>query len=254
MIEYLISLIRNFLYDYHIHNTPFFYKYVLENHILDNSNILEIGIGNGSCIEYNSDKIKEKKVKIYGIDIDPDYIKDCEYKIKKCNLEDNVSVKYQDLLTLDDNLKYKYIFFTESYPVISEDLMINMLKKCNNLLTEDGEIIFIHNLEKKKGYYRDFWKSNIKYIPFVLVDFGRLTTHDDFNNFIEKTDYKINNKKLIDKVYFRNIQTLLLIIFSPIFIIYPLIYDIFKGNYKNILNIFYDKLSINQYYISCIKK
>ncbi len=43
----IVSLIRNECYNYHINNTPNFYKYVLQNHIKDNYSILEVGIGGG---------------------------------------------------------------------------------------------------------------------------------------------------------------------------------------------------------------
>jgi cyclopropane fatty-acyl-phospholipid synthase-like methyltransferase len=229
--EKIVSNIRNECYDYHCHNTHKFYKYVLQHRIQDNSKILEVGIGGGRCVEMNSKLIKSKNLRITGIDIDKDYIEKCNEIIKREKLQHYVSAKYQNLLDMDETKKYDAIFFMESYPVIPEKLMIQMMKKCKKLLTENGQVIFVHNLEKTKCPIREFMKPKLKYIPFLWVDFGRLSSHDDFDNFMRKSKYTILKKKLIENVsfldhYFGNLS------YSSLFS-------------KN------DLFKMNQYFISC---
>jgi hypothetical protein len=49
-------------------------------------------------------------------------------------------------------LKYNYIFFTESYPVIPEEIMIDMMKKSKNLLKPGGKVTALSKTVKKKGF------------------------------------------------------------------------------------------------------
>jgi len=187
---------RSKLYDFHINNTHILYKNVLEN-LPDKSKILEVGIGNGACIEKNAELIKSRGFEIDGIDIDTEYLGVCNARIVSCDLTSQVTAKEQDLLKMDDTKKYDYIFFMESYPVIPVDIMKMMMDKCKTLLASNGKVIFVHNLVDKKNWLVNFIKPQIVHIPFVQVDFGRLTTHTEFDDFIQSVNYEISQKSLL---------------------------------------------------------
>jgi len=190
--------IRNIAYNYFIQNTPDFYRHFLHK-VPKHSIILEVGIGNGCCLPKNVDLIKRKDLRIDGIDIDTDYLEECEKVIYENDLEEHVTSKHQDLLTMKPNVKYDYIIFTESYPVIPLDIMKAMMRKCRKLLKpKSGKVCFIHNLEKKKEPIRNYLKPKLKDI--LLVDFGRLTTDDEFNVFLRECRYKMVKKELIETV------------------------------------------------------
>ena len=218
-----IGAIRNWTYDWIVSNTPSFYRFVLENQIRPNSRILEVGIGNGSCIVQNKDLIVRKNLKIVGIDIDDDYVALCLGRIQDAELSSRVTVQNQDLLTFVDDSKFDYILFSESYPVIPTSTMCRMMDHCRLLLTDagprsgpneglpsegipsegipsEGQVVFIHNLESEYSPFRGFVKPLLRYVPGVWVDFGKLTTHQDFDQFIEHVNYKITQKILIECV------------------------------------------------------
>ena len=157
---------------------------------------MEVGIGNGHCIQHNKEFIIENNYKIKGIDIDIEYLNVCKERINNNNLQEYVSCEYQDLLTMPENIKYDYVFFMESYPVISEKLMKQMLGKCKNILSKKGKIIFCHNLVKQKNPIINIFKPNIKYLP-GNVDFGRLTSHEEFDNLMKDANVKIVKKDTI---------------------------------------------------------
>jgi cyclopropane fatty-acyl-phospholipid synthase-like methyltransferase len=193
--------IRSLFYDNIIYFTPKLYKKILKKYVEPGSTILEVGIGNGNCIEKNKEFIIKNNYKIDGIDIDEEYLQVCEKRIINNHLEKYVSCKNQNLLTMKDNKKYDYIFFMESYPVISEELMTNMLNKCRNILSEDGKIVYCHNLVKTKNPFINLLKPNIKYF-LGNVDFGRLTTHEEFENLMKVSKAKIIKK---DRIMYKKI-------------------------------------------------
>ena len=127
----VVRLKRNIyaaFYDFHIDNTHEMYTIVL-NQVPVGSKILEVGIGNGTCVDKNADLIKKKKLHIDGIDIDKEYLEVCNIKITQNDLHDQVTAKYQDLLALDADVygKFDYVFFMESFPVIPHSIMCKMI-------------------------------------------------------------------------------------------------------------------------------
>lgn len=195
MIKKIKTNVRSNCYDYVLTSgavsTPALYERVLKD-LPDNSNILEVGIGNGLCIEYNADLIRNKKLNIHGIDIDDEYLDICNQRIHDFKLDKLVSCKLQDLLEMNEDTKYDYVFFMESFPVIPLDIMDSMVSKSKKMLKKDGEMIFVHNLYKNHKHKSsiefkmiDYLKRRIKYIPFIWIDFGRLTTVHDFDLFLK---------------------------------------------------------------------
>lgn len=189
---------RSYMYNVMLPITPHMYGIILNKYIKENAKILDVGIGNGYCIDKNAKIIKKKKLRIDGIDIDDDYLDICQEVIKNNKLEKNVTSRKQDLLKMNEDKKYDYVLFMESYPVIPLKTMIKMTKKSKKLLKPDGQLIFCHNLVDKKSNFVDWFKPRIKHIPFMgYVDFGRLSSHKDFDKFCELADLKIIKKKKI---------------------------------------------------------
>ena len=165
--------------------------------IPNNSKILDIGIGTGNYIGECVNIIKDKNITIDGIDIDEEYIKTCNDVIKKNKLNKYVKAYVQDLLTYK-LVKFDYVIFVESYPVISNALMNKMLKYLKNNLSKNVKIIFIHNLVETKDILKAYIKPRMKYI--IGIDFGKLETHDNFDNFLtENNMYSIEKKCLLEK-------------------------------------------------------
>ena len=112
--------------------------------------ILDIGVGTGiyfedpRCIKL----IKDKNIKIVGIDINKPDIELASQRIIISDLGMHVEAKYIDLFEYDGNLnEFDVILFCESYPVIPRDLMKQMLMHIVHSKGFSGEIVFINNVE-----------------------------------------------------------------------------------------------------------
>ena len=195
--------IRSSCYDKiqeHSTGTPILYQKIL-TFISPESSILDVGIGNGICIEKNAQLIKEKKLLIKGIDIDEEYLDICKFRIKQNNLEKNVSCSILNLLTISESSEYDYIIYSGSYPVISDELMHLMLEQSKKLLKErNGKILFSHSLytediksSKLVIKILNIVKKNLRYIPFLWTDFGKMTSVIEFESLLH------NHKLLIEK-------------------------------------------------------
>jgi len=202
---------RSQLYDYWLGRndlklaTPKLFYHFLKT-LENNSIILDVGIGNGACYDkdYNINIIKQKNLKIIGIDIDKDYIDMCKQRVISNNLQNYLSVQLIDLFKFKSDIKFDHIVFTESAPLMSKDLIIKMINYIdNNLIKLSTKIHFINNLNDNPHILVNL-KSIIKYIPFINVDFGNILNRKFFYDIASNTYYKININ-LIDQEYIDNL-------------------------------------------------
>jgi 2-polyprenyl-3-methyl-5-hydroxy-6-metoxy-1,4-benzoquinol methylase len=171
------------------------------------SRILDFGCGNGIC--YSNQLIKElvinNNLSIQGIDIDKIYIDKCIKRIKKENLESNIKIRLQDVLAYkeDESNKYDYIIFSESAPLISNNLLKQIISHMKiNLLKPNGKIIFINNLTENPTPIMLKLKPLLKYI--VMIDFGRVLTKQEFKNLASNINKNVEFN-LIAKMNIKNI-------------------------------------------------
>ena len=207
--EYIgINFSRTFAYDILFHesipiSTQWGFYEILKK-LPKNSTVLDVGIG--SCIYLKNQKviklIKDKNIKIHGIDIDERAIPVCKERISKNKLEKYVSVQIMDLL--DVTKKYDYVTFLESFPVISNELFIKFIKHAQNITNK--HILLYHNLIQDQEYsflFHIFKNYILHYITFN--DFGKLTTVSKMKNILTQQSKidpdKISMKVLIKSTY-----------------------------------------------------
>jgi SAM-dependent methyltransferase len=208
----IFNKIYIFMYDYFFGNekfklsTPNLYNYSI-NKLKNNSKVLDFGCGNGICYKNDNviDTIKNKNLQIVGIDIDEVYVKQCSERIINSNLEKNVTIKLMNIFNyqLENNEdKFDYVIFSESAPLLSNELLVNIIKYIdNNLIKKDGKIIFINNLTDESSPMK-IYKPYLKYIS--LIDFGRLLSDQEFFD-IGKNMNKNVIINLIDSMKFREV-------------------------------------------------
>jgi SAM-dependent methyltransferase len=189
-------------------STPNLYNYSISK-LPNNSKVLDFGCGNGVCYKNNNviDTIKNKNLQIIGIDIDEIYIKQCTKRIITSNLEDNVFIKLMNIFDYEideDKNKFNYVIFSESAPLLSNELLINIIKYIDcNLIKKDGKIIFINNLTDAKSPMKKY-KPYLKYIS--LIDFGRLLSFEEFVS-ISKVMNKNISTNLIASMSFKDVMS-----------------------------------------------
>lgn len=159
--------------------------------------ILDIGVGTGIYFENKNcvKLIKEKNIKIYGIDINRKDIELANKRIIENNLIENISVEYKNLFDIDNFNDYDIILFSESYPVINKELMFSMLNYIFNEKHYKNNLMFINNLVDNPTFTQRF-KPYLRYILFG-IDFGRVVTLLDMEDLFNKLNLKIKNIELL---------------------------------------------------------
>mmetsp|Transcript_1696 Transcript_1696/g.3976 ORF Transcript_1696/g.3976 Transcript_1696/m.3976 type:complete len:258 (-) Transcript_1696:78-851(-) len=145
------------------------------------SHILDVGVGNGLVFLNPAVQtlIREKDLRIHGVDVDIGAVAIAVERVKEQGLADVVTIEAKDLRTLTKEGDYDYAFFIESYPVIPEELFAELLRYAVEKLRVP-EVLLYHNLvpEDEASY---FWWDTLRWgKPLMgymcMNDFGRLTT------------------------------------------------------------------------------
>ena len=193
LIHKLRSLIYNIILSPY---TTLLYKKFLEE-VKPNTIGLDIGIGTGKSLINNKDIIIKKHIKLIGYDTDSGYVEQCRTTITDKQLDNHITVKNKDITKINSlNDKVDFILFSDSYNVIKD--VHKMINHCIKFLKYDGSIYIITTLDNSKDYtikYKRFIKPKLKF--FCSVDFGRVTTTNEFKSKVINDGWTIKNFKVI---------------------------------------------------------
>mmetsp|Transcript_33414 Transcript_33414/g.68350 ORF Transcript_33414/g.68350 Transcript_33414/m.68350 type:complete len:240 (+) Transcript_33414:60-779(+) len=174
----LVDIVRSKMYGWFFGaqnpvSTQWAYDAILQQ-IPEGATILDIGCGDGIYFQNASAiaTIKQKKFKIFAIDIDAGAVEICKERITAAGLSDLVSAKAIDVTEITD--KYDYVLWMESFPVIPREIFPPLFK--HSLTLVNKKAMLYHNLvpDEEATWFWRVSKPLLNYI--TLVDFGKLTT------------------------------------------------------------------------------
>mmetsp|Transcript_26885 Transcript_26885/g.104342 ORF Transcript_26885/g.104342 Transcript_26885/m.104342 type:complete len:152 (+) Transcript_26885:1905-2360(+) len=94
---YLKDTVRASIYDAFIVSfTAKWYSAVL-NRLPEGAHILDVGIGTGTALLRNASQIRDKKIRVTGVDYDQSYVLKCKKEIAEHDLEQSVSVVHASI-------------------------------------------------------------------------------------------------------------------------------------------------------------
>ncbi|MFP4083321.1 MAG: class I SAM-dependent methyltransferase [Desulfonatronovibrio sp.] len=166
-----------------------------------NAEILDVGIGNGVMIKKNHKLIKEKNLRITGLDINKHYLEHCRKMIIEFGLEQQVKAIRQSVLTFNPPKThcYDYIFFGQSFMLMNDQKKI--LERTKDWLRPEGKVIFFQTMFKNKSKLMEFVKPRLKFL--TTVDFGKVTYEKDFYALLDHGNFSSCEDKLLKKNVFK---------------------------------------------------
>jgi ubiquinone/menaquinone biosynthesis C-methylase UbiE len=147
------------------------------------SSILDIGVGNGLMLKKLHKRVKELELKIHGVDLNDNYLKQCRNLITKYDLEAQMHVEEMDFLQSDfGETKYDVVFFSQSFPLI--DQKAAALEKAKEILSPGGQLVFVQTMQSENAPVMEFIKPKLKYVS--TIDFGRVTYETVFVDLLKE--------------------------------------------------------------------
>jgi ubiquinone/menaquinone biosynthesis C-methylase UbiE len=193
-------MIKNALYTLLITDvTEQCYRNCLE-YVRPHSVLLDVGIGNGGVIRTQHRVIREKDLRIVGIDIDADYLARCDDLIRSHGLEDRVRTVRTPMESYcpDPEMRFRYVIFTMSFMLLPDPHMA--LDRLRPWLLPDGEVIFVQTMFQHRSRFVDFWKPKLRYL--TTVDFGKALYEDEFFPLLRGADLTVTEDRILKRECF----------------------------------------------------
>lgn len=197
----MIEVFRNRLYRFFIQSaTDFCYGNCLE-YFPSGSEILDVGIGNGLMINNYHQIIKNKHLKITGIDINRHYLNHCGCLIEQYRLEKNIRIFHEavELFCPPTPRCYDVILFSMSFMLFSNQQEV--LDRVLAWLKPGGRLVFFQTMFRKRSRLMEFIKPKLKY--FTTVEFGSVTYDEYFYQFLRRNRLHIIKNHFIKKEWFQ---------------------------------------------------
>lgn len=164
------------------------------------SAILDVGIGNGEMIKTHHDTIRERGLRITGLDVDPDYLARCNELIDRYSLQENIRTH---LTPVEEYVPpapgyFDAILFSMSFMLLRDPALV--LRRIRPWLAPHGQVVFVQTMFGEISRFLEFVKPRLKYV--TTIDFGRVIYERDFLRLLQGEGLRIVEDRLIARKWF----------------------------------------------------
>lgn len=172
-------MIRSYIYDALIPKlTAEWYAAVLDR-LPENAVLLDVGIGTAGALLANADRVRDKGIRLTGVDIDADYVRRARERLSDSVLADRSDVRLESIYDHRGG-PYDAVYFSASFMLLPDPE--GALRHCVSLLRPGGRIYFTQTIQARPSRWMEFFKPLLRRL--TSIDFGRVTYETDFRDVI----------------------------------------------------------------------
>lgn len=159
----------------------------------DGSRMLDVGIGTAGAVIGNADTVRDRNLRIVGVDIDADYLKKARISLEKAGLADHVEVHHQPIEQHQPSAPYDAVYFGASFMLLPDP--VGVLRQVTRILSPGGTVYFTQTFQEKRSPLLEKAKPLLHRV--TTVHFGRVTYESAFTETVRQADYEIiENERL----------------------------------------------------------
>jgi ubiquinone/menaquinone biosynthesis C-methylase UbiE len=143
------------------------------------AHLLDVGIGTGGALAKNAATLRDKRIEVTGVDIDPDYVKKARKRLGDAGLADQVDVQLQSIYDHQGG-PYDAVYFSASFMLLPDPA--GALRHVQELLSPAGRVFFTQTFQDKPSKVMEKVKPMLK--KATTIDFGRVTYEQDFRTMV----------------------------------------------------------------------
>ena len=172
------------------------YRAVL-NALPEGARLLDVGVGTGTSLLDNADLVRERGVRVEGIDINTSYLKACQERIDERGLGDCISVRERSVYDLTPELLggelYDAVYFSASFMLLPDQrAALRVVSRC---LKPGGQICFTQTFETKRTRFWEVVKP-LLYL-FTSVHFGVVTYEGPFLEMLREEGLEVVRNEVL---------------------------------------------------------
>lgn len=186
-------MLRGLIYDAFFQPlTSRWYREVLER-LPDGATLLDVGIGTGGALADNAHLVRQKRLRITGIDIDPDYIERAHKNVRNAGLADHVEMRLESVYD-HNHREYDAVYFSASFMMLPEQK--RALQHVSRMLKPGGRVFFTQTFSERRSRLLEKTKPLLK--KLTTIEFGRVTYEQDFVHTLQEGGLQLEELTVID--------------------------------------------------------
>lgn len=185
---------RAWIYDNTVRKlTAGWYREVLSR-LADRARLLDVGVGTGGALFENADLVRAKKLRVHGIDIDPDYARQAQRGVSAAQLEAYVSVEQVSVYDHRGG-PYDAAYFSASFMLMPDPPAA--LRHVVGLLRPGSPVFFTQTFEHRRSKIVEAAKPLLHRV--TTIDFGKVTYEEDFLEAIRRAGQDVEEMTTLEK-------------------------------------------------------
>lgn len=142
--------------------------------------VLDVGIGTGTALGRNADRVRELDLRITGLDIDRDYHERCLAEVAHTGLDAYVHPRLESVYDHDGG-PYDAVYFSASLMLLPDP--VAALRHVTERLAVGGRVFCTQTFHHSRSPLRETVKPLLRHV--ATIDFGRVTYEDDFRRVVD---------------------------------------------------------------------
>jgi len=182
----LVARIRSATYDAAIVGmTADWYRAVL-GRLPAGCRLVDVGIGTGAALLAHADLLREKDLRVTGVDVDAAYVEQCRRAIVQHGLEDRIAVRLESI-DVHAATPYDAVYFSGSFMLMPDP--VGTLRHVRSLVAPGGPVYFTQTFEHRRSRAVEVAKPWLRRL--TGIDFGRVTYETDFRATLADAGFEI---------------------------------------------------------------
>ena len=163
----------------------------------DGAAVLDVGIGNALMLEKNHELIRQKGLRITGLDVNERYIEQARERVQRYGMQNQIQAHHCGVEEFRPPHKegFDYVLFSMSFMLLSQQKEI--LERIRNWLAPQGEVVFFQTMFQDKSILIDWIKPRLKYI--TSVDFGEAVYEADFFQLLRSSGFTVTRDRMLKR-------------------------------------------------------
>ena len=167
--------IRSAVYDALILRlTARWYAAVLEQ-LPAGAHVLDVGVGTAGALLANAGQLRERDLRVTGVDIDGDYIERARRRVAASAVADRVTLRHESVYDHHGG-PYDAVYFSASFMLLPEPE--RALRHGCKLLRPGGRLVFTQTIQRRRAPWLERLKPMLRRL--TSIDFGRVTYEEPF--------------------------------------------------------------------------
>lgn len=154
--------------------------------------LLDVGVGTGAALLGNASLLRERDVRVTGVDVDRDYVERCRREVSRAGLADRIQVRLESIYDHRGG-PYDAAYFSASFMLLPDPQ--GALHHVGGLLAPGGRIYFTQTFEHERSRLAERVKPLLRLV--TTIDFGRVTYEKEFHAALASAGVEVEDVETI---------------------------------------------------------